>query len=140
MKKVLALLFGALCTLAMAETDFKNVPPHLQKALRGNALKVAHLNNHGLMRLEMDKPEVTELVYGTFIFHYICADQWHNPAEFAKLGLTRVELVNANGSQGFAFDARGDVCEQMGQLGKNFRTFIAQRTVPCDTASCPRRP
>jgi hypothetical protein len=139
MKKVLALLIGAACTLAMANTDFKNVPPHLQKALRGNALKTAHLNN-GVLRLQMDKPEVTELVYGTFIFHNICAEQWHHPADFAKLGLTRVELLNATGAQGFAFDARGDVCEQMGQLGKNFRTFIAQRTVPCDAASCPRQP
>jgi hypothetical protein len=139
MKKLLALLISAACTLAMADAEFKNVPAPLQKALRGNALKTVQLDN-GVMRLLMDKPVVTELVYSTFIFHNICAEQWHNPEQFAKLALTRVELLNATGAQGFAFDARGDVCVQMGQLGKNFRTFIGQRTVPCEAGTCPKHP
>jgi hypothetical protein len=143
MKKLLALLIGAACTLAMAmameDTEFKNVPAPLQKTLRGNALKTVHLDST-VMRLQMDKPVVTELVYSTFIFHNICAAQWHNPEQFAKLALTRVELLNATGAQGFAFDARGVVCMQMGQLGKNFRTFIGQRTVPCEAGTCPKHP
>ena len=139
MKKLLALLVGAACTLAMADTEFKNVPVPLQKALRGNALKTVQLDN-GVLRLQMDKPAVTELVYATFVFHNICAEQWHNPEQFAQLALKRVELLNATGVQGFAFDARGDVCEQMGQLGKNFRTFIGQRTVPCESGTCPKHP
>ena len=139
MKKLLALLISAACTLAMANTEFKNIPAPMQKALRGNALKTVHLDN-GVMRLQMDKPVVTELVYSTFVFHNICAEQWHNPEQFAKLALTRVELLNATGAQGFAFDARGDVCVQMGQLGKNFRTFIGQRTVPCEAGTCPKHP
>ena len=49
-----------------------------------------------------------------------------------------MELLNATGTQGYAFDARGDVCEQMGQLGKNFRTFINQRTVKCEGGNCPK--
>ena len=85
----------------------------------------------------MDKPEVSELVYSTFVFHSVCSQQWRHPQEFAGLGLTRAELLNATGTQGFAFDARGDVCAQMGEMGKNFRTFIAQRTVACAGGSCP---
>jgi len=139
MKRLLALLIGAACTLAFADTEYKNVPEHLQKSLRGNTLKSAQLDK-GVLRMQMDKPEVTELVYSTFVFHNICAEQWHNPQQFAKLALARVELLNASGNQGFAFDARGDVCEQMGQLGKNFRTFIAQYTVKCEAGTCPQRP
>ena len=52
MKKMLALLIGAVCTLAMANTEFKNIPVPMQKALRGNALKTVHLDN-GVMRLQM---------------------------------------------------------------------------------------
>jgi hypothetical protein len=122
-----------------ATTDARGLCRSSQKALRGNALKSVQLDN-GVMRLQMDKPVVTELVYSTFIFHNICAEQWHNPEQFAKLALTRVELLNATGAQGFAFDARGDVCVQMGQLGKNFRTFIGQRTVQCEAGTCPKRP
>lgn len=139
MKRMLALLIGAACTLAFADTEFKNVPQPLQKALRGNALKTAQLDN-GVLRLQMDKPVVTELVYSTFIFHNICAEQWHNPEQFAKWALTRVELLNASAAQGFAFDARGDVCVQMGQLGKSFGPFIGQRTVQCNAGTCPQHP
>ena len=64
------------------------------------------------------------MVYASFVFHSICREQWIQPATILQYGLQRVEMLNADASQGFAFDARGDVCEQMGQLGKNFRTFI----------------
>jgi hypothetical protein len=32
------------------------------------------------------------------------------------------------------------VCEQMGQLGKNYRSFIDQYTVKCTAGVCPGRP
>ena len=50
---------------------------------------------------------------------------------------TCLELFNAEGTQGFAFDARGDTCAEMGRLSKNFRSFIAQYTVACTAGSCP---
>jgi hypothetical protein len=140
MKKMLAVwMIGAASTLALADTEFKNVPAPLQKSLRGNALKTAQLDN-GVLRLQMDKPEVTELVYSTFVFHNICAEQWHNPGQFAQWALSRVELFNATATQGFAFDARGDICAQMGSLGKKFGPFIAQRTAKCDAGKCPPLP
>ena len=138
MKHFAALLLCTASTLALADGEFKNVPPLLQKALHGNALKGAQFDG-GVLRVQMNKPEVSELVYATFVFHSVCAQQWRHPQEFAQLGLTRAELVNAPGTQGFAFDARGDVCAQMGEMGKNFRTFIAQRTVACQGGSCPTR-
>ena len=139
MKKMLALLLSAVCTLAVAETDLNHLPAPLNKSLRGNAIKSAQLDN-GVLRLQMDKPAVSELVYSTFVFHNICAEQWHHPDQFAKLALAKVELLNASGQQGYAFDARGDVCVQMGQLGKKFGAFIAQRTVPCEAGVCPKHP
>jgi hypothetical protein len=93
-----------------------------------------------VLRLQMDKPEITELVYSTFIYHGICAEQWRSPERFTGVQLNRVVLLNAPGSQGFAFDVRGDVCVQMGELGKNFRAFIGQYTVKCDAGTCPQRP
>lgn len=136
MKSLLPLLLAAAAPLAMANPDYKNVPPPLQKALHGTALKSAHFET-GVLRLAMDKPEVSELVYSTFVFHNICRVQWVNAQQFSQFGLKRVELLNRDGSQGFAFENRGDVCEQMGQLGKNYRSFIAQYTVKCTTGSCP---
>ena len=136
---LLALLLSAVCTLAVAETDLNHLPAPLNKSLRGNAIKSAQLDN-GVLRLQMDKPAVSELVYSTFVFHNICAEQWHHPDQFAKLALAKVELLNASGQQGYAFDARGDVCVQMGQLGKKFGAFIAQRTVPCEAGVCPKHP
>jgi hypothetical protein len=139
MKSLLALLLAAACPLAMANPDYKNIPPSLQKALHGTPLKSAAFET-GVLRLTMDKPEVSELVYATFIFHNICREQWVNAQQFSQLGLKRVELLNRDGSQGFAFENRGDVCEQMGQLGKNYRSFIDQYTVKCTAGVCPGRP
>jgi len=139
MKKLLALLIGAASTLALAgtATEFKNVPAPLQKSLVHHGLKTAQLDN-GVLRLQMDKPEISELVYTTFIYHGFCAEQWRSPERFTGVQLARVELLNTNNTQGYAFDVRGDVCEQMGQLGKNFRTFIGQYTVKCSAGACPR--
>ena len=91
----------------------------------------------GVLRAQLNKAEVTELVYQTFVFHNICAREWYEPQQFASLGLARVELLNAKGDQGFAFDTRGNVCTEMGRLGKNFRTFISQYTVACTASGCP---
>jgi hypothetical protein len=111
----------------------------LQKSLGHHGLKAAQLDN-GVLRLRLDKPTVTELTYSTFIFHGFCAEQWRNPERYTNLALTRVELLDSVGDKGFSFDARGDVCAQMGQLGKNFRTFIGQYTVKCDAGVCAQRP
>ena len=136
MKPLLALLLAACSHWAVAGPDYQNVPPGLQKALHGNGIKSAQMGQ-GVLRLQVNKPEVSELVYATFVFHSICGDQWRHPAQFADYGLKRVEMLNADASQGFAFDARGDVCVQMGQLGKNYRSFIGQYSAVCTSAGCP---
>ena len=137
MKRLLALLCGAASTLALAAPEFSNVPAPLQKSLAHHGLKTAQLDN-SVLRLRMDKPEVTELVYATFIYHGFCAEQWRSPERFAGVPLSRVELLNTNSTQGYAFEVRGDVCVQMGQMGKNYRTLISQHTVKCEGGTCPR--
>ena len=134
---MLALLLSAVCTLAVAETDLNHLPAPLNKSLRGNAIKSAQLDN-GVLRLQMDKPAVSELVYSTFVFHNICADggttptsspNWHWPGGTAQ----RVS------QQGYAFDARGDVCVQMGQLGRSLAPSL--RSARCRAKrACPKHP
>jgi len=136
MKYLVSLLACAASTLALADTGFKNVPPLLHKSIKNGGVTTAQFDA-GVLRAQLGKSEVTELVYDTFIFHNICAKEWYEPQQFASLGLNRVELLNAAGNQGFAFDARGNVCTEMGKLGKNFRNFIAQYTVACTAGGCP---
>lgn len=137
MKTLLALLIVSASTLAEAAPEFKNVPAPLQKSLSHHGLKSAELDQ-GVLRLRMDKPEISELVYATFVYHGICAEQWRSPERFVGVNLARVELLNTNATQGYAFDARGDVCVQMGQMGKNYRTLINQHTARCEGGACPR--
>ena len=138
MKKWLVLCASAACTLAFAGVQFTNVPEPMHKPLNNHSLKTAQFDSKGVLRVQMNKPVVSELVYATFIYNGICAEQWRNPERFATLALTRVEVLDAAAAQGFAFDASGDICEQMGQMGKNFRALIAGRTVACTTGSCPQ--
>ena len=137
MKTLLAVLIATASTLAAAAPEFKNVPAPLQKSLSHHGLKSAELDQ-GVLRLRMDKPEISELVYATFVYHGICAEQWRSPERFVGVNLARVELLNTNASQGYAFDASGDVCVQMGQMGKNYRTLINQRSAKCEGGTCPR--
>ncbi len=136
MKHFVALMACAASTLALADTAYMNVPPLLHKSIQAGGVTAAQFDG-GVLRAQLGKSEVSELVYGTFIFHNICAKEWYEPQQFARLGLSRVELLNAAGNQGFAFDARGDVCTEMGKLGKNFRSFIGQHTVACTASGCP---
>jgi hypothetical protein len=136
MKYIVALLACAASTLALADSEFKNVPPLLHKSIQHGGVTAAQFDG-GVLRAQLNKAEVTELVYQTFVFHNICAREWYEPQQFASLGLARVELLNAKGDQGFAFDTRGNVCTEMGRLGKNFRTFISQYTVACTAGGCP---
>ncbi len=129
-----ALLLAAAPALALAEVQFTNVPDPLQKPLQGNGLKSAQMNQ-GVLRLQMDKPQISELVYSSFIYHSICAEQWRRPQVFSSLGLAKVELLGTQG-EGYAFDARGDVCEQMGRLGQNYRQLITQHTSTCQAGNC----
>ncbi|MBS0390821.1 MAG: hypothetical protein KGM60_11295 [Comamonadaceae bacterium] len=136
MKSILAILLFAAASLALADTEFKTVPPLLQKSIKAGGVSEAQFDA-GVLRARVKKPELSEAVYAGFIFHNICAKQWFEPAQFAAMGLSRVELLNAAGTQGYAFDARGEVCAEMGKLGKNFRSFIAHYTVACTAGSCP---
>ena len=136
MKYIVALLACAASTLALADSEFKNVPPLLHKSIQHGGVTAAQFDG-GVLRAQLNKAEVTELVYQTFVFHNICAREWYEPQQFASLGLARVELLNAKGDQGFAFDARGEVCAETGKLGKNFGTFIGQYSVACTGGSCP---
>ena len=140
MKKWLVLCASAACTLAFAGTQFTNVPEAMHKPLNNHSLKTAQLDSKGVLRVQINKPVVSQLVYATFIFNGICAEQWRNPTRFATLGLTRVEVFDNSAAQGFAFDPSGNICAQMGEMGKNFGAMIAQRTVPGNAGVCPQRP
>lgn len=137
MKKWLALLISAASTLAFAGVEFKNVPEAMQKPLSNHTLKTAEMDKAGMLRLQMDKPVLSELVYSNFIVHGICAEQWRNPERFASWALTRVEVFDASAAEGFAFDARGDICEQMGRMGQKIKPLVDQRSVVCQAGVCP---
>lgn len=126
---------GCLAMVAYADTDLKNVPEPLNPSLRSHGTRSAAMDG-GVLRVRLDKPVLTELGYFTFIYHGICAEQWRNPEKFARMGLTRVEVLDAAGAAGFAFSGDAATCADMGQMGKNFRTFISQRTTPCEAGRC----
>lgn len=136
------LRFFAVATLGLAAgvcaagTSYTQVEPTLQQALAHSHLESAQMND-GNLRVVVNKAELSELSYATFIYHDICAHQWRQPALFAQWKIARVEVMARGAQQGYAFDARGSVCAEMGALGKNFRSFIMQRSKTCGAGACP---
>ncbi|TXH86726.1 MAG: hypothetical protein E6Q78_16465 [Rhodoferax sp.] len=123
---------------AAAAAPFAGVPEPLGGSLGMHQVKEATWKN-GVLRVQLQKAEVSELVYYTFIYHGICAEQWHKPEAFNKMGLTRTEVLDATGAKGFAFDGDAAVCAEMGSMGKRFGNFIGERTSKCEAGACAKR-
>ena len=139
MKKRLACLLAGICTLASAELVVKNLPPSLERPLQGNGLLAAEMDAQGVLHLRSKKATISELDYNNFVMHGLCSEQWRDPARFASWNLGKVELLAVDGQQGYAFDASGDVCEQLGrcgQPGQNFRKRVAERPPGCQQGQC----
>lgn len=135
MKNGIAWICGCFASVVFAGPVLTNVSEPLSHSLRSDATKSAVMDA-GVLRVILNKPTVSELVFYTFIYHDICAEQWRKPEQFAKAGLKRVEVLDAGGATGFAFDGDAATCAEMGQMGKNFRTFIGQRTTQCEGGRC----
>lgn len=141
MKKLLACLLVGVCTFASADLTFKNIPPSLERPLKGNGLAAAEMDAQGVLRLRSNKAAITELDYNNFVMHGLCSEQWRDPARFASWHLGTVQLLAVDGQQGYAFDASGDVCEQLGrfgQPGQNYRKRVAERTTVCQQGQCSK--
>lgn len=134
-KKWIAWGLGCMAVAAFAGAELSKVPAPLNQSLASHSTKSAAMDG-GVLRVVLNKPALTELAFFTFIYHDICAQQWRQPESFAKMGLKRVEVLNAAGADGFAFDGDAAVCADMGQMGKNYRTFIGQRTAKCEAGRC----
>lgn len=138
MKNWIALGLGCMAIAAFAGTDLKNVPEPLNRSLTSHGTNSAAMDG-GVLRVVLNKPVLTELTYFTFIYHGICAEQWRAPEKFATMGLTRVEVLDASGAAGFAFEGTAATCADMGQMGKSFGTYIGQRTSRCEAGRCAKR-
>ena len=135
MKNWIVLGLGCVATVAFASMELKNIPEPLNQSLRLHGTKSATMEA-GLLRVVMRQPTLTELTYYNFIYHGICAEQWRTPEKFAQIGLKRVEVLDAAGVAGFAFDGDATTCADMGQMGKNFRTFVDRYTAKCEAGRC----
>ncbi len=134
-KTMLVCLFAGTTAAALAAAPFAGVPEPLGKSLGMHSVQSATMQG-GVLRVQLNKPVLTELTYYTFVYHGICAEQWHSPTAFKQMGLKRVEVLDAAGVQGFAFDGDTSTCAEMGNLGKKFGVFIGERTTRCDAGQC----
>lgn len=131
-----AMLAWAVGSAAVA-APLAGIPEPLGSYLGMHQVKQASMKD-GLLRVQLDKTDVSELTYFTFIYHGICAEQWRKPAAFNAMGLQRVEVFDAAGAKGFAFSGGDAVCAEMGNLGKKYGDFIRQRSTVCQAGQCPR--
>ena len=108
----LSLVLASATFAASAATPFAGVPEPLGSSLGMHQVKEASWKN-GVLRVQLQKSEVSELVYYTFVYHGVCSEQWHKPEAFNKMGLVRAEVFDAAGAKGFAFDGDAAVCAEM---------------------------
>lgn len=135
---IVSLALASAAVGATAATSFAGVPEPLGSFLGMHQVKEASWKD-GVLRVKLQKTEVSELVYYTFVYHAVCSEQWHKPEAFNKMGLVRAEVLDAAGAKGFAFDGDAAVCAEMGSMGKKFGNFIGERTSKCEAGTCAKR-
>ncbi|MDT8992280.1 hypothetical protein RQP54_15515 [Curvibacter sp. APW13] len=136
-KRLFAALLLSAAWSAQASAPLSGVPEPLGSYLGAHQVKQAAMKD-GVLRVQLEKADVSELSYFTFIYHGICAEQWRKPAAFNAMGLKRVEVFDAAGAKGFAFDGDSAICAEMGSMGMKYGDFIRQRSTACQAGKCTR--
>lgn len=134
-KSLCAVVLGLVGLTGAMAAPVAGVPEPLGSYLGLHHVKQAAMKD-GVLRVQLEKAAVSELTYFTFIYHGICAEQWRKPAAFNAMGLKRVEVLDAAGASGFAFDGDAAVCAEMGNMGKKYGDFIRERTSACQMGKC----
>lgn len=94
----------------------------------------------GTLRVVMAKPMVTKEIYHAVAKIGICTGVWESPADFAKLGIKRVEVLNSIDAQGFAFIGGQAECTAMGTLSRDRAdAYFEAHTVTCEAGVCRQR-
>lgn len=137
MKLKLLLSMTLLGGLVHSAPVYKNVPNELHKAIEIFAVERAELKD-GALRVVYQKSLVTEMMYSSFL-QGMCNEWWLRPAALSKLKLSKIEVLNAIGAQGFAYEGGLSTCTELGNLKGDTAAFIAARTVRCEAGVCRKR-
>jgi hypothetical protein len=110
-KKIgLTLLLLASIQTAHAEP----VPASITKQLKPLDIKSVELNSN-VLRVDMDRPRVTEDIYATVI-NNVCTSLILEPGSWGKTDFQRIEVVNSFGAQGRVFSGGAAECKAIGKL------------------------
>jgi hypothetical protein len=121
------------------------LPPALQKSLKPYSISSAAIER-GALRIAMNRPTVTRAMYSSVVLMGACSPLWNDARKaWGSASISRVEVRNAAGAQGFAFQGGRKECVELGQVSggdAEVRKYVDARTWVCVAgAECrPRRP
>jgi hypothetical protein len=136
-------IIAALCCAFNAHAG--ELPPALQKSLKPYSISSAEIE-HGALRITMNRPTVTRAMYSSVVLMGACSPLWSDARKaWGSVTISSIEVRNAAGAQGFAFQGGRKECDELGQVSggdAEVRKYVDARTWVCVAgAECrPRRP
>lgn len=125
------LALGAVVTLTGAYASAADLPPDLQKQFK--PFQVVKAESTGtVVRLTMNRPVVHKDMYESLVRGY-CYPIWDGAKKpWGGQRLTRFEVVNDIGAQGFAFNGGAAECKERGKLpSERVPAYMAEKTWVC---------
>jgi hypothetical protein len=108
-------ILAALCLFTFnAHAD--QVPPNLQKWLKPYAIKETTIEG-GALKITMNRPIVTREIFYSVVLRGVCMPlQFDEKKGWGAAQISRVEVRNAIGAQGFAFQGGRKECHELSQV------------------------
>ncbi|MFM0302924.1 hypothetical protein PQQ99_22680 [Paraburkholderia sediminicola] len=135
-------IIAALCCALNAHAD--QLPASLQKSLKPYSISDASIEG-GALKVTMKRPTVTHTMFYNIVSRGACSPLWDNGKAWGAASITRVEVRNATGAQGFAFRGGRKECAELGNVSggdAEAHKYVDARTWVCVAGmECrPRRP
>ncbi|WP_216857591.1 hypothetical protein [Burkholderia sp. S171] len=132
---------AALCIFTFnAHAD--QVPPALQKSLAPYSIKDATIEG-GALKITVNRSTVTRAIYSNIVTMGACSPLWGDQKKaWGSASISRVEVRNAIGAQGFAFQGGRKECHELGQASgvEASKQYLAAHTLVCIAgAECRER-
>lgn len=126
MRKLIAFFMAVFFTM-MAHAD--PIPAAITKWLKIYQIRSVTLQK-GVLSVIMDRPKVTQEIYGAVVVDGVCMSLLDQPTSWGKANIKQIEVVNSFGVQGYVFKGGAAECKAVGQLNKDQinRDFLPERT------------
>ncbi|MFM0181748.1 hypothetical protein PQR52_24995 [Paraburkholderia aspalathi] len=109
------------------------LPASLQKSLAPYSISEVLIEG-GVLKVTMKRSTVTRTMFYSIVSRGACSPLWDNGKAWGAAKINRIEVRNAIGAQGFAFQGGRKECHELGNISEGdsaSKQYVDARTWVC---------